>query len=108
MADITASKHIVPATITVSITKNDDATRNNIAGAAFILFCFWIASQILNVLLHASGVLEHLAQANHASRPRIEMGFAVSTLFGFVPFLFGCLFLGMIGLALKFRYRHHH
>ncbi|WP_435929234.1 DUF2755 family protein [Dryocola sp. BD613] len=108
MTDITLSKHVVPATITVSSTKAGGATLSNIAYAVFILFCFWVGSQILNLLVHAPGVLEHLAQGNDATRPRIEMGLAVSTVFGLVPFLLGCLFLGMIGLAVKYRHRHYY
>lgn len=109
MADITLSKHVVPATITVSATKKQGgATLSNIAYAAFILFCFWVGSQILNLLVHAPGVLEHLAQGNDASRPHIEMGLAVSTIFGLVPFLIGCLLLGIIGLTVKYRHRHHY
>jgi hypothetical protein len=107
MAEITLSKHVVPATITVSSTKKTGgATLSNIAYAVFILFCFWVGSQILNLLVHAPGVLEHLAQGNDTTRPRIEMGLAVSTVFGLVPFLLGCLFLGAVGLAVKYRHRH--
>lgn len=106
MTDITLSKHVVPATITVSATKKNGATLSNIAYAVFILFCFWVGSQILNLVVHAPGVLEHLAQGNDVYRPRIEMGLAVSTVFGLVPFLIGCLFLGLIGLAVKYHHRH--
>ncbi|OAT19222.1 hypothetical protein M977_03045 [Buttiauxella gaviniae ATCC 51604] len=52
-------------------------------------------------------MLEHLAQGNDASRPHIEMGFAVSTVFGLVPFLAGCAVIGLISLVLKFYQRHH-
>lgn len=108
MAEMTLSKHVVPATITVSATKESGATLSNIAYAMFILFCFWVGSQILNLLVHAPGVIEYLAQGNDATRPRIEMGLAVSTLFGLIPFLIGCLFFGSIGLAVKYRHRHQH
>lgn len=106
MADITVSKHVVPATITVSSSKTGGATLSNIAYAVFILFCFWVGSQLLNLLVHAPGVLEHLAQGNDATRPRIEMGLGVSTLFGLVPFLLGSAFLGLIALAVKYHHRH--
>ncbi len=107
MADITLLKQVVPATIAVSAAKKTTgATLSNIAYAVFVLFCFWVGSQILNVLVHAPGVLEHLAQGNDATRPRIEMGLAVSTVFGLVPFLSGCLFLGIVALAVKYRHRH--
>lgn len=107
MAEITLSKHVVPTTITVSPAKKTaGASLSNIAYAVFILFFFWVGSQILNLLVHAPGVLEHLAQSSDATRPRIEMGLAVSTVFGLVPFLLGCLFLGIIVLAVKYRHRH--
>ncbi|MEL4015658.1 DUF2755 family protein [Dryocola clanedunensis] len=108
MTEITLSKHVVPTTITVSSSKTGGATLSNIAYAVFILFCFWVGSQILNLLVHAPGVLEHLAQGNDATRPRIEMGLAVSTVFGLVPFLLGCAFLGLIALMVKYHHRHEY
>lgn len=108
MAEITLSKRVVPATIPVSATKSGGATLSNIAYAVFILFCFWVGSQLLNLVVHAPGVLEHLAQGNDATRPRIEMGLAVSTVFGLVPFLLGCALLGIIALAVKYRHRHYY
>ncbi|WP_202302230.1 DUF2755 family protein [Dryocola clanedunensis] len=108
MTEISLSKHVVPTTITVSSTKTTGATLSNIAYAVFILFCFWVGSQILNLLVNAPGVLEHLAQGNDATRPRIEMGLAVSTVFGLVPFLLGCAFLGMIALMVKYHHRHEY
>jgi hypothetical protein len=106
MADMSLSKQVVPVS-RVSTTKAEGSTRSNLAYAVFILFCFWVGSQILSLMFHAPGVLEHLAQGNDATRPRIEMGFAVSTIFGLVPFLAGCALLGLISLALKFHHRFH-
>ncbi|AYN27399.1 MULTISPECIES: DUF2755 family protein [Buttiauxella] len=106
MTDISLSKQVVPVGL-VSTTKTERSTRSNLAYAAFILFCFWVGAQILSLMVHAPGVLEHLAQGNDASRPRIEMGFAVSTVFGLVPFLAGCALVGVICLALKFHQRHY-
>jgi len=106
MADMSLSKQVVPVN-PVSATKAEGSTRSNLAYAVFILFCFWVGSQILSLMVHAPGVLEHLAQGNDATRPRIEMGFAVSTVFGLVPFLAGCALLGLISLALKFQHRFH-
>ncbi len=106
MTDMSLSKQVVPVS-PVSTAKAEGSTRNNLAYAAFILFCFWVGMQVLSLMIHAPGVLEHLAQGNDATRPRIEMGFAVSTVFGLVPFLAGCALLGVVSLALKFHHRHH-
>jgi hypothetical protein len=107
MADMSLSKQVVPVITTVSTTKAEGSTRSNLAYAAFILLCFWAGMQILSLMARAPGVLEHLAQGNDVTRPRIEMGFAVSTVFGLVPFLAGCVLLGVIGLVMKFHHRHH-
>ncbi|WP_424590519.1 DUF2755 family protein [Buttiauxella sp.] len=107
MADMSLSKQVVPVITTVSTTKAEGSSRSNLAYAAFILFCFWVGTQILSLMVHAPGVLEHLAQGNDASRPRIEMGFAVSTVFGVVPFLAGCALLGVVCLIIKFQHRYH-
>ncbi|MEW7313769.1 DUF2755 family protein [Buttiauxella gaviniae] len=106
MTDVSLSKQVVPV-YAVSTTKAEGSTRSNLAYAAFILFCFWAGSQFLSLVVHAPGVLEHLAQGNDATRPHIEMGFAVSTVFGVVPFLAGCALLGVISLAMKFHHRHY-
>lgn len=106
MTDMSLSKQVVPVS-PVSTTKAEESTRSNLAYAAFILFCFWVGTQVLSLMVHAPGVLEHLAQGNDATRPRIEMGFAVSTVFGLVPFLAGCALLGLMNLALKFHHRYH-
>lgn len=51
-------------------------------------------------------VYEHLMQVQDNGRPRVEIGFGVSTLFGLVPFLAGCMILGVVALVLRFRRRH--
>ncbi|MFB0710137.1 DUF2755 family protein [Buttiauxella noackiae] len=107
MADMSLSKQVVPVITTISTTKTEGSTQSNLAYAVFVLFCFWVGTQILSLIVHSPGVLEHLAQGNDASRPHIEMGFAVSTVFGLVPFLAGCAVIGLISLALKFYQRHH-
>lgn len=107
MTDISLSKQVVPVITTISTAKTEGSTRSNLAYAAFILFCFWVGTQILSLMVHAPGVLEHLAQGNDATRPRIEMGFAVSTVFGLVPFIAGCVLLGVISLVMKFQHRYH-
>ncbi|RPH21885.1 DUF2755 family protein [Buttiauxella warmboldiae] len=106
MAEMSLSKQVVPVE-PVSITKTEGSTRSNLAYAVFILFCFWVGMQFLSLVVHAPGVLEHLAQSNDATRPRIEMGLVVSTVFGLVPFLAGCALLSLMGLAVKFHHRHH-
>ena len=44
-------------------------------------------------------------QVQDSGRPRVEIGFGVSTLFGLVPFLVGCMILGVIALVLRLRRR---
>ena len=92
MADFTLSKPIFGG------TPPKTSTAGNIAYALFVLFCFWAGSQLLNMLVHAPGVYEHLMQVQDNGRPRVEIGFGVSTLFGLVPFLAGCLILASSSL----------
>ena len=98
MADFTLSKPIFGG-------KPKTSTAGNIAYALFVLFCFWAGSQLLNMLVHAPGVYEHLMQVQDNGRPRVEIGLGVSTLFGLVPFLAGCMILGVVALVLRFRRR---
>ncbi|HDS9360102.1 TPA: DUF2755 family protein [Enterobacter cancerogenus] len=97
MADFTMSKPIFGG------KHPKTSTAGNIAYALFVLFCFWAGSQLLNVLVHAPGVYEHLMQVQDSGRPRVEIGLGVSTVFGLIPFLFGCAVLGAIALVLRFR-----
>ncbi|MGG5838641.1 MULTISPECIES: DUF2755 family protein [Enterobacteriaceae] len=99
MADFTLSKPIFGG------KQPKTSTPGNIAYALFVLFCFWAGSQLLNILVHAPGVYEHLMQVQDSGRPRVEIGFGVSTLFGLIPFLTGCAILGVIALALRWRRR---
>ena len=48
-----------------------------------------------------AGVFEHLIQIQDTNRPRIEIGLGVGTLFGLIPFLFGSLLVGALGLILR-------
>lgn len=100
MADFTLSKPF-------SGKKTRDAsTPGNIAYAVFVLLCFWAGAQLLNLLVHAPGVFEHLMQMQDTNRPHVEMGLGVGTIFGLVPFLIGSACLGVIALVLRWR-RHH-
>ncbi|HHE8493551.1 TPA: DUF2755 family protein [Enterobacter ludwigii] len=99
MADFTLSKPIFGG------KQPKTSTAGNIAYALFVLFCFWAGSQLLNMLVHAPGVYEHLMQVQDNGRPRVEIGFGVSTLFGLIPFLTGCMILGVVALVLRFRRR---
>lgn len=87
--------------------KRESTLPGNIAYAAFVLFCFWVGAQILNLLVHAPGVFDHLMQMQENGRPRVEMGLAVSTLFGLVPFLIGCVVAGAFALCLRLRRRFY-
>lgn len=100
MADFTMSKPFTGK------KKRDASTPGNIAYAIFVLLCFWAGAQLLNLLVHAPGVFDHLMQVKDASRPQVEIGFGVGTIFGLVPFLVGSAILGVIGLVLRWR-RHH-
>ena len=82
------------------------STAGNIAYALFVLFCFWAGTQLLNMLVHAPGVYEHLMQVQDTGRPRVEIGLGVSTVFGLIPFLAGSMVLGVIALVLRWRNRH--
>lgn len=80
-------------------------TSSNIAYALFVLFCFWAGAQMLSMLIHAPGIFEHLIQIQDNNRPRVEIGLMVGTLFGLVPFLTGCVLIGIPGLILRWRSR---
>lgn len=100
MADFTLAKPIFGG------KKPRTSTSGNIAYALFVLFCFWAGSQLLNMLVHAPGVYEHLMQVQDTGRPHVEIGLGVSTIFGLIPFLAGCAILSVIALVLRWR-RHH-
>jgi len=95
MTEFTLSRSIIAG------KKKESSTPGNIAYALFVLLCFWVGAQMLNLVVHAPGVFEHLAQ--DSSRPRIEIGLAVGTLFGLVPFLAGCALLGVVALIMRWR-----
>lgn len=100
MADFSMSKPIF------SGKQPKTSTPGNIAYAVFVLFCFWAGSQLLNVLVHAPGVYEHLMQVEDSVRPRVEIGLGVGTIFGLIPFVLGCTVFGVIALVLRWR-RYH-
>ncbi len=102
MADFSLSK---PFT---GVKKRDASRPGNIIYAVFVLLCFWAGAQLLNLLVHAPGVFEHLMQVQDTSRPHVELGIGVGTLFGLVPFLVGSALLGVIGLFLRWRRHHSH
>ncbi|ABV13905.1 hypothetical protein HMPREF0208_00480 [Citrobacter koseri] len=101
MADFTLSKSLFSGK-----HRDTSSTPGNIAYAVFVLFCFWAGAQILNLLVHAPGVYEHLMQMQETGRPRVEIGLGVGTIFGLVPFLTGCLIFGVIAVILRWRHRH--
>ncbi|CAM3274633.1 Inner membrane protein YaiY [Klebsiella spallanzanii] len=100
MAEFTFAKSASSGKKRLSITSS------NIAYALFVLFCFWAGAQMLSMLIHAPGVFEHLIQMQDSSHPRVEIGLMVGTLFGLIPFLAGCVLIGILGLI--FRWRRHH
>lgn len=85
--------------------KRSAITSSNITYALFVLFCFWVGAQMLSMLIHAPGVLEHLIQMQDSSRPRVEIGLLVGTLFGLIPFVAASLLIGISGLIFRWRSR---
>ncbi|VEB05733.1 inner membrane protein [Klebsiella pneumoniae] len=67
----------------------------------FVLICCWAGAQMLSMLIHAPGVFERLMQAQDASRPQVDISLAVGTLFGLIPFLIGCTFIGVLALIVR-------
>ena len=100
MADFTLAKPIFGG------KRSKTSAPGNIAYALFVLFCFWAGSQLLNILVHAPGVYEHLMQVQDSGRPHVDIGLGVSTIFGVIPFLIGCVILGVVALVLRWR-RYH-
>ncbi len=101
MADFTLSKSLFSGK-----HRETSSTPGNIAYAIFVLFCFWAGAQLLNLLVHAPGIYEHLMQVQDTGRPRVEIGLGVGTMFGLVPFLTGCLIFAVIAAFLRWRHRH--
>ncbi len=77
----------------------------NIAYALFVLFSFWVGAQLLNVVVHAPGVLDNLMLMQESGRPQIKMGLAVGTIFALVPFLAGCVFAMVMAFFFRLRRR---
>ncbi|HGN9370549.1 TPA: YaiY family protein [Citrobacter pasteurii] len=104
MADFTLSKSLFKGK-----HRDPSSLTGNIAYAVFVLFCFWAGAQVLNLLAHAPGIYEELMQLQmqETGRPRVEIGLGVGTLFGLIPFLTGCLILGVIAAVVRWRHRHH-
>src|SRR5690606_12401932 len=100
MADFTLAKPIFGG------KQSKTSAPGNIAYALFVLFCFWAGSQLLNILVHAPGVYEHLMQVQDTGRPRVAIGLGVSTIFGVIPFLIGCVILGVVAMVLRWRRCH--
>ena len=71
----------------------------------FVLICCWAGAQMLSMLIHAPGVFERLMQAQDASRPQVDISLAVGTLFGLIPFLVSCAFIGLLAIIVRWRRR---
>lgn len=100
MTDFTLSKRMFNG------KKKESSTSGNLAYALFVLLCFSVGAQLLALVIHVPGVYEHLMQMQDSSRPRVEIGLGVGTLFGLVPFLAGCSILGVVALISRLRRRH--
>ncbi|MRS17048.1 DUF2755 family protein [Enterobacteriaceae bacterium RIT691] len=97
MADFTLTKPLI------SGKKGIPSRRGNIGYALFVLFCFWVGAQVLTAVVHAPAVWEHLMPLPDPGRPHIEMGLAVGTLFGLIPFLAGCAVVGIVAFVIRIR-----
>ncbi|BCU61997.1 membrane protein [Klebsiella variicola] len=80
-------------------------TGSHVAYGLFVLVCCWAGAQMLSMLIHAPGVFERLMQTQDASRPQVDISLAVGTLFGLIPFLIGCSFIGLLALIVRWRQR---
>ncbi|CDL07644.1 Putative inner membrane protein [Klebsiella pneumoniae IS43] len=87
------------------IKKGRALTGSHVAYGLFVLICCWAGAQMLSMLIHAPGVFERLMQAQDASRPQVDISLAVGTLFGLIPFLIGCTFIGVLALIVRWRQR---
>ncbi|MBD3703996.1 DUF2755 family protein [Klebsiella pneumoniae] len=85
--------------------KKGALTGSHVAYGLFVLICCWAGAQMLSMLIHAPGVFERLMQAQDASRPQVDISLAVGTLFGLIPFLIGCTFIGVLALIVRWRQR---
>ncbi|EOT0590729.1 YaiY family protein [Klebsiella pneumoniae] len=85
--------------------KRGALTGSHVAYGLFVLICCWAGAQMLSMLIHAQGVFERLMQAQDASRPQVDISLAVGTLFGLIPFLIGCTFIGVLALIVRWRQR---
>ncbi|WP_348256776.1 DUF2755 family protein, partial [Salmonella enterica] len=57
--------------------RETSSTPGNIAFGIFVLFCFWAGSQLLNLLVHAPCLYEHLMLVQVTGRPRVDIGLGV-------------------------------
>jgi hypothetical protein len=99
MADFTLSKPIFGG------KQPKTSTAGNIAYALFVLFCFWAGSQLLNMLVHAPGVYEHLMQVQDTDARRLRLVWRQHPVWP-DSFLAGCMILGVVALVLRWRRRH--
>ncbi|HID2926011.1 TPA: DUF2755 family protein [Klebsiella pneumoniae] len=81
--------------------KRGALTGSHVAYGLFVLICCWAGAQMLSMLM----VFERLMQAQDASRPQVDISLAVGTLFGLIPFLIGCTFIGVLALIVRWRQR---
>ena len=75
--------------------KRGALTGSHVAYGLFVLICCWAGAQMLSMLIHAPD----------ASRPQVDISLAVGTLFGLIPFLIGCTFIGVLALIVRWRQR---
>ena len=71
--------------------KRGALTGSHVAYGLFVLICCWAGAQMLSMLI--------------ASRPQVDISLAVGTLFGLIPFLIGCTFIGVLALIVRWRQR---
>ncbi|AFJ48013.1 DUF2755 family protein [Shimwellia blattae] len=89
----------------VSDIRREFSSSGNVSWALFVVLCLWGGSEILRLLVHAPGLIEHIMQTHSSARPAIEMSPSVGLLFGVVPVIAGLVILGAVVLCIRLRRR---
>lgn len=100
MAGITSPKSFT------SEIRREFSHSGNLSWALFVVLCLWGGSEIISLLAHAPGLLEHIMQTHSSARPTIEMSPSVGLIFGIATVAGGLVILGAVGLYLRLRRRH--
>lgn len=86
--------------------RREFSTTGNLTWALFVVLCLWGGSEIISLLAHIPGLLDHVTQTHSTARPTIEMSPSVGLLFGIVTVIAGLIVLGAVALYVRLRHRH--